>query len=338
MKNENPRIYAPVAIPTLCRYKHLKRCVETLSKCTGANQTELYIALDFPLKDSHWEGYRKISDYLPSIKGFKKVIVIRRDKNFGVVMNARDLLDVIHKKHDCYILSEDDNEFSPNFLEYINGGLNKYKDNPKVIAICGYVEPRANYNCMKSYPFNAYPMVGYNAWGVGVWFDKKPDFLISPEEILSSFRTVLRAIKLNHGIAIHRLMNSKRKGATGDLLWRLHCAFNNKYSIYPSISKVRNWGFDGSGSNCATLDYYLKINIDKDIFFKYDDFEIKDYSEVNVLQKRLYGLNFITYLAVIFEYFLYRITGGTCLRDIRIIRYMIIWRVKFSNFMKKTKK
>lgn len=31
--------YAPVIIPTLCRYEKFRNCIETLSKCTGADKT-----------------------------------------------------------------------------------------------------------------------------------------------------------------------------------------------------------------------------------------------------------------------------------------------------------
>lgn len=331
MKNNVVGIYAPVVIPTLCRYEHLKRCIDTLSKCTGADKTELYIGLDFPLKESHWKGYRKICDYLPTITGFKNVILIRRETNKGAIENARDLLDIVHQKHDRYIFSEDDNEFSLNFLDYMNDGLNKYRDNPDVIAICGYTEPRCSYECMETYPFNAYPMIGYNAWGVGVWFNKKPAFMITCDEILSSFKTVFKAVKLNHGIAIHRMMYRKRSGATGDLLWRLYCAFNKKYCVFPRVSKVKNWGFDGSGENCAVQTLYSKMKIDENKTFEYNNFEIKAYPEVDTLQRKLYGFGRVNYCFFILEYLLYRLTGGVCLMDIKVIRKIMELKVTLKN-------
>ena len=33
-------LYAPVVIPTLCRYEHFKACLESLSLCTGAENTD----------------------------------------------------------------------------------------------------------------------------------------------------------------------------------------------------------------------------------------------------------------------------------------------------------
>ena len=49
--------YAPVMIPTLCRYEHLKRCIESLQMNSWAKYTDLYIGLDYPAKESHIDGY-----------------------------------------------------------------------------------------------------------------------------------------------------------------------------------------------------------------------------------------------------------------------------------------
>ena len=50
----------PVMIVTLCRYEHLVRCIDSLRRNKLAVETELYIGLDYPLKQEHWEGYNKI--------------------------------------------------------------------------------------------------------------------------------------------------------------------------------------------------------------------------------------------------------------------------------------
>lgn len=56
--------YAPVIIPTLCRYEKFRNCMETLSQCTGADKTTVYIGLDYPLNQSHVAGYQWIKKYL----------------------------------------------------------------------------------------------------------------------------------------------------------------------------------------------------------------------------------------------------------------------------------
>ena len=78
-------IYAPVLIPTLNRYEHLRQCLESLSKCTLAEETEVYIALDYPPSDKYVEGWQKTRGYLYSIgnMNFKKIHLIERTENYG---------------------------------------------------------------------------------------------------------------------------------------------------------------------------------------------------------------------------------------------------------------
>lgn len=41
-------VYAPVCIPTLNRYEHLKELIESLQRNPWAQYTDLFIGLDFP--------------------------------------------------------------------------------------------------------------------------------------------------------------------------------------------------------------------------------------------------------------------------------------------------
>lgn len=90
-------IYAPVMIPTLCRYEHFKECLESLSLCKGADMTEVFVGLDYPAKENHRPGYEKIKSYLEQVgnMNFKKIHVYLREVNYGggkIVGNYRMLL------------------------------------------------------------------------------------------------------------------------------------------------------------------------------------------------------------------------------------------------------
>ena len=98
--------FAPVLIPTLNRYDHFRRCVESLSKCTHADKTDLHIALDYPANDSHWDGYNKIKEYLNEVSGFKSVNIIQRDQNYGSIQNIKDAREQVFQRYDRIILSE----------------------------------------------------------------------------------------------------------------------------------------------------------------------------------------------------------------------------------------
>ncbi len=246
--------YAPVLIATLNRYEHFKRCVESLSTCKHAADTELYIALDYPLNESHWDGYKRIEKYLDNIKGFKNVIVFRRNKNYGARENFMDARSRIFEKYDRIIISEDDNIFSKDFLNFVNKGLDLFEDREDIFSINGYNYPIA---IPRTYPEEVYLWCGFSAWGYGIWKDKfvKVDWSYSG---LNTFLGNRAEVKKLNNIAEHyapALQQIVKTGhITGDALICYHLFISNMYSVFPVISRVRNTGHEGSGVHCGYME------------------------------------------------------------------------------------
>ena len=264
--------YAPILIPTLNRYTHLKRCVESLAKCTYADKTDLFIALDYPLKEEHWEGYRQIKEYVSSIEGFNTITIIQRDHNYGPVENFSNAQNQIYEKYDRIICSEDDNEFSPNFLDYINKGLDRYEDDPKIIAICGdggIFKPPADYHA--NYTIHK----GFSAWGYGTWFPRKYKRIYQPEELKSFLknRDMRRWLKFyfkNHYYTVLTYIMNK-KAIWGDGAIVVDMIVKDTFCVYPTKSLVRNYGHDGSGVHGGYIQDspYSKVEIDNRPTFEY---------------------------------------------------------------------
>ena len=119
---------APIYITTLCRDRHFILGVESLKRNGWAKYTDVYIGLDYPSKESHWAGYRKICDYLENgdFSVFASFNVIKRTKNIGSLANIDSIRDMLMEKYDRWIFAEDDIEFAPVFLEYMNKCLDYY--------------------------------------------------------------------------------------------------------------------------------------------------------------------------------------------------------------------
>lgn len=258
MTKEDITTFAPVSIPTLCRFEHFKRCIESLSRCTWAEYTDVYVALDYPAKESHWDGYRKIKEYLESCGNltFKSLNVVVREKNYGLGPNGNHatLTKDIEKKYDRRIFTEDDNEFSPNFLVYMNKMLEKFKDDDRIYRVCGY---NRNDKFPDHYRNNYYIARRYVAWGVGTWKHKK-----LPEKYYSwdFLRSVLvnddtyQLLKERGPSFTEGLMSMLKAGHLwGDMQIALYETLEYKYNICPTLSKVRNHGNDGSGAHCQNI-------------------------------------------------------------------------------------
>lgn len=275
------KTFAPVVIPTLCRYEHLKRCLESLEHCTWANKTDVYVGLDYPPSEKYVEGWKKIDAYLAGKEqnnGFKNLYVRRRDHNCGVsnpTSNFQLLLKECKELSDRFIFSEDDNEFSPNFLDYINKGLEIYKDNDNVFSICGYNYPID----MSTYQYDYYFSHELSAWGYGSWFKKRKEvfkIIKAPNYIIDLYKSYPLGDYFKNNLKLMSLAARIGDGFLGDVYLTSYLHSRNIYTVFPKVSKVRNWGHDGSGVNCGkekiTLEeLYTKQIIDDRKEFNYDD-------------------------------------------------------------------
>lgn len=258
---------APVVIPTLCRYEHFRQCLTSLSQCVLANNTDVFVALDYPLKESHRDGYKKIKKFLVSVGnfGFKNLYILERKHNYGVEGNASDLKKYVMSQYDAIIYSEDDNVFAPNFLVYMNSCLDKYKDDMDVVSVCGYSYPISWDISKDATVFKQQFNVAM--WGTGLWTHKERVFekFCYGNKILLSISETIREKKYlkmvdaslrEYFLAACRTLKIGKDmmSMPTDISRRAYLAVADKYAITPVISKVRNLGFDGSGVYCQVTE------------------------------------------------------------------------------------
>lgn len=238
--------YAPIIIPTLNRFEHLKKCIKSLAANRLADQTVLFIGLDYPPSDKYREGWAKIKEYIETITGFKKVIVLEADRNLTEQGNVELLKQHIRALgYKAYIFTEDDNVFSPNFLEYANWGLTEFENDNSVFAIVGF--KRVNVDFLEN---NVYKYPRYAAWGIATWFkkvdkiDQFKDFTVLSKIVRSWPVSIVFHQRVFSANAILKML--KRNYILEDSLPYL-LPKEEQYCIYPKISMVRNEGFDGAG-------------------------------------------------------------------------------------------
>lgn len=258
-------IYAPVIIPTLCRAEKLKNCIESLQRNPYAKYTELYISLDYPPLEKYREGYLAVKSYLErGVDGFADVVILEQEENQGWYRNFQLLRQKVYEKHDCYIYSEDDNAFAPNFLEYIDRCLTEYENDESILAVTGYSYPIdwqiGSCNVLKIQSYFA-------AWGFGVWRVKEEKMIqmLTMEWFEKKLRSPKNMYKLYHAghnqycnfikgmIEYTDMLVADGQILKADLSFGLYQIFEDKYMIFPAVSKVRNTGFGEEGVHCKEL-------------------------------------------------------------------------------------
>ena len=283
--------YAPVIIPTLNRYEHFKNCLESLEACTGAEFTDVYVALDYPPSDKYVEGWKKIDEYLKTKElnnVFKSLVVYRREENyfFSGKGNAQTAIRDLPPSVDRYIFSEDDNLFSPNFLDFINKGLEKFEDDESILAICGYSHPYSVKHTDNNFFFQN---VDFSAWGYGIWRNKSNacEKTISQsyfKDKMKIWGNIMKLKKngLNRCLLALRYAMIENKIPLSDNTLSVYMALENMNVVMPIITKVRNTGWDGSGIHCKDDNLAAVHNereIDAEISFEYRGDGMSFYNE-----------------------------------------------------------
>lgn len=266
--------YAPVLIPTLNRFDHLLNCIESLKNNRCAQYTDLYIALDYPPSEKYIDGYKKIEKYLQGgIDGFNRVFIIKRNENYGATKNLVDMMEKVLESYDRIIVSEDDNIFSPCFLEYINGGLDYFDDNGDVIGICGYSHNIKWSGSNAIVACNAF----FSAWGFGM--TRKQYLECKEQATMQSFREFAK-----NSNVINKILNITPRNFEyfygslynhgiffNDTAISVYMLASDKYCIMPRQSLVKNTGWDGSGVNCDSSEgniYNMQVISEEESFPK----------------------------------------------------------------------
>lgn len=256
-------MYAPVIIPTLNRINHLKRCLNSLNENSLANKTEIYISVDFPTDSKYIEGYHEVVKFLKNMPNynFKNINIYFQEKNLGPFRNIDFLKEKISDKYDRYILTEDDNEFSKNFLSYINSTLKYFDDNPNVLAVCGFKDTNWIFEKNNNIAFSKL----YSAYGIGIYMNKEKKvkdeatkFLLNPKNwsiknLFSLFRKnrklfnifILDILLKDHGLF---WMDSNKLNVC-DTVYSIYMHLSDYCVVVPIKAKSRTWGNDGSGVN-----------------------------------------------------------------------------------------
>lgn len=266
--------FVPVVIPTLNRVNHLSRCIMSLADNYGADNTDLIISLDYPPDEKYFEGYNEVKDFLSEDgwkQKFKSVQVIIQEKNLGPNKNILYLYEIAEKQCDCCIFTEDDNVFSTNFLLYVNKGLGIFKDDERVLGICGRKE--VEWKAKKDDTVTASKI--FPGYGVGIWFEKEKRLANEAKRLLLkkesfSFDNLMRLRKRNKVLfnkyVLSVLINRKKpfwvdgELAMIDTTRAIYMYYTDHFCIVPITSKSDTRGDDGSGVNMKKENYNLKVH------------------------------------------------------------------------------
>ncbi len=268
--------YSPIIIFAFNRVDTLRNTVSSLLNNEEAKESELFVYVDGPRKQKPGEAekVKTVQEFVKTINGFKNVTYSFSEENKGLGTSIIAGVTEVINRYGRAIVLEDDLVFSSNFLAFMNDGLNRYENEQKVFSICGYTN---KVKVPKGYDHDAYFCTRSSSWGWGTWADRwnTVDWELKD---WSRYKKMGRAFNRWGGSDCFRMLRSvKECGATS---WAIRFGFfqflQDKLSLFPIVSKVRNDGFDGAGTNCKKWSRFKYVfdETDRKIFIMPSDISL----------------------------------------------------------------
>ena len=232
---------------------HTLRLFESIIKAKNYNKFNFKIFCDGPKNLSDQNKIKKIKKIIHQFKNQINLNLCFRKKNLGLKKNIIMSLNYVFKSHDKAIILEDDLVLNKNFFIFMSKALQKYKNSKKIFQISGYSYPIKN---TKYHYFLSLT----SCWGWGItsqnWKDFS-NFYSNENMLLSSYKKIKQSKKLKSNFNYKNTYNYfsmlennfKNKINSWGIVFYLYLFLNQKLTLFPNASLIKNNGFDGTGNH-----------------------------------------------------------------------------------------
>jgi len=247
---------APVVIFCYNRVEHLKQTVEALRENYISPDSDLCIFSDGYRDEKDKDEVLQVRNYIRAIEGFKNVIIIERETNWGLANSVIDGVTWIINKYGRVIVIEDDIVTSPFFLTYMNQCLAIYNKDERVFTISGY-SPTLKQSEFIDQDIFLFSRI--SSWGWGTWDDRWNSVDWDVRDLNSFIHKKEDVKRFNQGgMDLMPMLLNQQEGRINSWAVRFSysCFKQGKYCIYPKYSLVKNIGADGSGTHIKKTSKY----------------------------------------------------------------------------------
>jgi hypothetical protein len=251
-----PNTFAPVAFFAFNRPKHTARTLAALAANIEAVDTVLHIFVDGPRDDSERTLVAEVLRIASAASGFRKIEVHPSAANQGLYLAITSGVTHVITEAKRVIVVEDDILVSPDFLKYMNEGLERYANDPRIGSIHGYAPP------IEGLP-RFFFLRGGDCWGWATWTDRWASFNPDASDLLLALirRGELGAFSATQGIQSLRnlIRRSKNRNQSWAAQWNASLFLESRLTLHPGTSFVQNIGNDGTGTHSMVSEHYATM-------------------------------------------------------------------------------
>lgn len=244
---------APIILFTYNRPWHTQQVLDSLQKNELSEQSQIFIFSDGAKDHEDEKLVNETRKILSQTRGFKKITIIERPVNFGLAANVINGVTSIIDEYGKVIVLEDDLITAPSFLTFMNNALELYEDVEEVGHIHSFC-----YSGLDLPDTFLIKWVGSTGWAT--WADSWELFRPNGTKLLAEIKEkrLSRTFDFNGKYPYTRMLRRQVEGINNSwaIRWNASLFLNNKLSLNTGKSLIHNIGFDGSGENCGSQDFY----------------------------------------------------------------------------------
>lgn len=265
----------PVIIFTYNRLEHTKMTLEALEKNKGIQNFILFIFSDGGKTEEDCNKVDNVRGYLHKYRNrskFSSVYIYEADRNRGLADSIIFGVSKIFQEFEAVIVLEDDLIVSEDFLEYMSNALKFYENDMKIWSISGY---SFTMKSLRGYANDIFFSYRASSWGWATWRNRwnLVDWKVS-DYCNFKYNYRMRKNFKRGGNDLSQCLDLQMAGWIDS--WAIRWVYfqfkNEMLTVYPTISKVKNIGLDGSGTHCKTSKevsnlFNIQVNCNKKLKF-----------------------------------------------------------------------
>jgi hypothetical protein len=240
--------WAPIGLFIHRRPEHTRRTILGLLACDGAESSSIYVFADGPKTKGDKPAVAATRAVARELLG-DRAVFIEQEANRGLADSIIDGATTLCDRYGSVIALEDDLIVAPSFLRFLNEGLRRYRDEPRVMQISGHMFDVPSLKHQREALF--LPMT--TSWGWATW--KRAWALFDPSA--ANWRERLsdpaeaRRFNLDGRCDYARMLTRQMAGAIDSwaIRWYYTVFAHGGLVLYPPQTLVSNTGFDGTGTH-----------------------------------------------------------------------------------------
>lgn len=249
--------FAPIALFTYNRADHTQRVVESLLQNKEAKDSDLFVFSDGAKNEQTIYSVLENREFIYTIKGFKSVTIIEREKNWGLSKSLIAGITDLVNKFGRVIVVEDDLILSPYFLQFMNEALDKYEIDDRIASIGGFLHP-IHGNIPETFFLR-----NFGCWGWATWKRGWELFNPNAKDLLCQLRWKKRDFNMNDWGPFYGILYCHKVGLVDSwaLRFSASCFLKGKLQLIPGRNMAIQNGMDGTGTHSGYNNKFANMKL-----------------------------------------------------------------------------